>query len=166
MKKQESSLSQKEMLFVKYFLVTRSYREAAARAGYLLPERSGIKLISEKKVRGEIEKQSKRHDNTGEIADGLRRIAFGGIADAIRLMLFDDITGKELEEMDLFSVSEIKRPKGGGMEIKFFDRIKALEALSKLCIDGDNDSAEPFYRAIEEGAKKLGEDKWGELGGV
>ena len=31
--------------------------------------------------------------------------------------------------MDLYSVSEIKRPKDGSMEIKFFDPLKALEKL-------------------------------------
>ena len=37
-----------------------------------------------------------------------------------------------LAESDLFNVSEIKRVKGGGVEIKFFDRQKALEKLEEL----------------------------------
>ena len=45
--------------------------------------------------------------------------------------------------MDLFLVSEIKRPKDGSMEIKFFDRLKALE---KLTDDSEKeDRATPFY---------------------
>ena len=59
-----------------------------------------------------------------------------------------------LPQLDLFNVSEIKRVKGGGMEIKFFDRIKALEKLSAL---DSEQTAEPlnFYRALEESAKSV-----------
>ncbi|MBR6531233.1 MAG: terminase small subunit, partial [Clostridia bacterium] len=55
-----------------------------------------------------------------------------------------------------FNVSEIKRPKGGGIEIKFFDRIKALEHLEAMCDGGkDDDSALPFYMALEKSASVL-----------
>ncbi len=88
-----------------------------------------------------------------EVRDGLRRLAFGEIHDAVLLLFADEkeILGK-LDELDLFNISEIKRPKGGGMEIKFFDRIRALEKLK----DSDNETpAQPlgFYRALEESVK-------------
>ena len=63
------------------------------------------------------------------------------------------------EKLDLFNVSEIKRPKGGGLEIKFFDRLKALEHLEQLCTGGDEDSALPFYKALENSAAKVRNDK-------
>ena len=37
-----------------------------------------------------------------------------------------------IEKLDLFNVSEIRRIKGGGVEIKIFDRLKALEKLYEL----------------------------------
>ena len=65
-----------------------------------------------------------------EVRDGLRRLAFGEIHDAVLLLFADESEILEkLGELDLFNISEIKRPKGGGMEIKFFDRIRALEKL-------------------------------------
>lgn len=65
--------------------------------------------------------------------------------------------------MDLFNISEIKRVKGGGMEIKFFDRIKALEKLENSDVNGFNDAV-PFYQALEQGVKALDNDdeEWSE----
>lgn len=88
-----------------------------------------------------------------EVCKGLKRLAFGEIKDAIYLLFADEneITEK-LPDLDLFNISEIKRPKGGGMEIKFFDRIKALEKLRDI---KNESSSQPlsFYKALEEGAK-------------
>lgn len=88
-----------------------------------------------------------------EVREGLRRLAFGEIQDAVLLLFADENEIIErLPEFNFYNISEIKRPKGGGMEIKFFDRIKALEKLRE--IDGAV-HAEPvsFYKALEEGAK-------------
>ena len=91
-----------------------------------------------------------------EIREGLKRLAFGEIQDAVRLLFADEEEILEtLPQLNLYNVSEIKRPKGGGMEIKFFDRIRALEKLREL----ENRSAsEPlgFYKALEEGARLAG----------
>ena len=68
-----------------------------------------------------------------EYTEGLRHLAFGEIQDAVRLLYApEEQILPALGEMDLFNISEIKRPKGGGMEIKFFDRLKALEKLQAL----------------------------------
>ncbi|MCD7872469.1 MAG: hypothetical protein LUG21_04080 [Clostridiales bacterium] len=90
-----------------------------------------------------------------EVQEGLRRLALGDIKDAV-LLLFareDDIIEK-LPKMNLYNVSEIKRPKGGGMEIKFFDRIRALEKLREIENSNTSESFS-FYNALEEGAKNL-----------
>ena len=83
------------------------------------------------------------------------RLAFGSVADAMKLMLCEEaMSTEEIEKLDLFNVSEIKRPKGGGLEIKFFDRIKALERLEKLG-GGEENSQSSFIQALSEGAKIL-----------
>lgn len=88
-----------------------------------------------------------------EVCDGLRRLAFGDITDAVTLLFeSDENILRMLPELNLFNVSEIKRPRGGGMEIKFFDRLKAVEKLREL-IDSDADtSPASFYAALEQGA--------------
>ena len=85
---------------------------------------------------------------------GYERLAFGSIADCIQLLYMEAPTLQRLEAMDLFMISEIKKPKDGAMEIKFFDRIKALEKLSEAQEDTHEKSL-PFYRALERSADML-----------
>ena len=66
-------------------------------------------------------------------------------------------TAKELKGMDLFSVSEIRRPKDGSMEIKFFDRLKALEKLKEN--SQTESGAASVYEAILAGARALNKSK-------
>ena len=61
---------------------------------------------------------------------GLLKIAFGSCGDAVRLAFLEEPpSDAELGRMDLFCVSEIKRSKSGGCEVKMYDRMKALEFL-------------------------------------
>lgn len=61
--------------------------------------------------------------------------------------------------MDLYNISEIKRKKGGDIEIKFFDRLKALQQLYEMTEpSGACDSG--FYSAIEKGAAALKGDNF------
>ena len=86
-----------------------------------------------------------------EVSEGLRRLAFGEIHDAVSLLFeSEEIILKKLPKLDLFNVSEIKRVKGGGMEIKFFDRLKALDKLESMVSDNDSMTAASFYEAIEK----------------
>ena len=60
---------------------------------------------------------------------GYYRLAFGNIADAVSLLFEENPTRERLGEMDLFLVSEIKRPKDGTMEIKFLTGSRLLNIL-------------------------------------
>lgn len=87
---------------------------------------------------------------------GYKRLAFGSAADALKLIFREEPpTDEEIEQMDLFNISEIKKPKGGGLEIKFFDRLKPLERLSEMTANEGENSALPFYEALNNGAKAL-----------
>lgn len=104
--------------------------------------------------------KSRRKSDTAKIEAlaGLRRLAFGRINDALALL--SDEQGEILtDRLDLFNVSEIKRPKGGGVEIKFFDRLEALERLAELedRAAGAN-SADSFFSALQKNAKKSSGD--------
>lgn len=90
---------------------------------------------------------------------GYERIAYGSVNDAVRLMYAEEEKIPEiLENLDLFCVSEIKKPKGGGIEIKFFDRLKALEKLGQ-CHAKKSDN---FIQALEQTAS---EENWEEDSG-
>ena len=55
-------------------------------------------------------------------------------------------------------ISEIKKPKDGAMEIKFFDRIKALEKLEQIDSNHTNEKM-PFYLALENSVDSINNEK-------
>ncbi len=76
------------------------------------------------------------------VMEGLRELAFGEVNDAVRLAFSDEMPSAELlAGMKLFHVASIARDKGGGVEIRFFDRLKALEKLYEYSHAGDNGAA-------------------------
>lgn len=87
--------------------------------------------------------------------DGLSRIAFGRINDAVRLLAvareMDD--NSDISQLDLFGVSEIKQNKDGGLDIKFYDRLKALELLLAAEKRDEPLTASSFFGALESAAK-------------
>ncbi|MDO4380367.1 MAG: terminase small subunit [Clostridia bacterium] len=156
----KKTLSAKEELFCTYYVLDRNGREAAAKSGYRSPQRSAAKLLKKKEILAFIKAADEKAKRKSEdIAAGYYRLAFGCVADAVKLIFCDEISESELEKADLFSVSEIKRQKGGGIEIKFFDRLKALEKLESLSLSDSNASAKAFYSAIEKGAIALREEE-------
>lgn len=162
MRDSKNNLTAREKLFCLYFLSFGSAEEAAYNAGFEKnPRRTGEELLCRKKISDEINRLSAcRERSLSESAKiGYQRLAFGKITDAVSLLYMDNPTKEELEHMDLFLVSEIKKPKDGAMEIKFFDRLKALEKLG--CDDTTDGGAAPFYNAILNGAKALGSDENG-----
>ena len=75
------------------------------------------------------------------VKNGLLRLATGQSNDAVKLVFADEMPNQdELERMDLFNVSEIKRVKGGGVEIKLFDRQKAFEKLFEYVSGEENEN--------------------------
>lgn len=94
-----------------------------------------------------------------DVTEGLRRLAFGEIQDAVTLLFeSDENILSSLPRLDLFNVSEIKRQKGGGMEIKFFDRLKALERLGDVLDADSGQKAVSFYDALEKSAAGIKEN--------
>ena len=85
---------------------------------------------------------------------GYERLAFGSTADAFRLLMSSAQDAPDVGLLDLFNVAEIKKPKDGAMEIKFFDRLKALEQLG--CAPGEDGTAAAFYEALSRCAASSG----------
>ena len=81
-------------------------------------------------------------DPAAAVRAGLERLAFGRSNDAIGLLLAEEPPGAAaVQALDLFPVSSVKRDKNGGMEIHFFDRLKALTALYEYGGDADGKAA-------------------------
>lgn len=158
----KNEITSKEKLFCTYYSLNCNAREAAAKSGYVFPEKSALRLLKRKEIRDFIDELDKqRRSNRKDIARGYERLAFGCVSDAIRLMFADDVNADELDRMDLFNISEIKRKKGGDIEIKFFDRIKALEKLHLMSDEKDSLTGKSLYSAIASSAAALKEDELG-----
>ena len=126
------------------------------KSGYMFPEKTALKLLRRKDITEEIARIDKQREATQkDIAIGYQRLAFGCISDAVRLLFSDEVSPEEIEKMDLFNISEIKRKKGGDIEIKFFDRLRALEKLQDIWSTKRDDEESSLYSAIEKGARAL-----------
>lgn len=124
------------------FFHCRNPEEAAIRAGInpILAKLEGVKLMLDRRVRRQLDALEKlRRQEECDVRAGLERLAFGRSNDAAALAFCEEVTPHMLAQADLFNVSEIKRVKGGGVEIKFFDRQKALEKLDELNAQLRND---------------------------
>lgn len=127
----------------------------------MFPEKSALRLLRRQDIAQEIARIDKQREATQkDITIGYQRLAFGCISDAVRLLFSDEVSPEEIERMDLFNISEIKRKKGGDIEIKFFDRLKALEKLTDIGSTNKEDEESSLFSAIEKGAKALREDQY------
>jgi len=152
----KNELSAKEKLFCTYYSLNCNGREAAAKSGYLFPEKTALRLLKRKEIKSFIDELDKqRRADKKDIAQGYVRLAFGCVSDAIKLLYAEETEKEKIEEMDLFNISEIKRKKGGDIEIKFFDRLKALEKLQQLCDEKDMLTGASLYSAIASSAAAL-----------
>jgi hypothetical protein len=144
-------LSKKQKAFCRSFVDTGSIDKAELASG----TRDGSKLLSDENIVQEIERLSKLQCQGMNILAraGLKRLAMGSISDAVSLIYMEKPDREKLRDMDLFMISEIRRQKDGHMEIKFFDRFKALD---KLIQNSENsESSVPFYDALMIGAKSI-----------
>ena len=63
--------------------------------------------------------------------------------DAVKLAYCQEPTEDEIRRLDLGAVAEFRRSNLGSVEIRFIDRVKALQALA-----GEGCEAEEFFRAM------------------
>lgn len=104
------SLKKREKDFCREYVYCGNPKDAALRAGYtVFPEMCGIRLLTEKRIKDEIaELEGKLAATRAEALCGYRRIAFGNISDAVKLILESDGDRLDAEKLDLFNVAEIK----------------------------------------------------------
>lgn len=161
-----TKLTKKQRRFCTYMAQLRSPKEAACRAGYprLVAEGMAMKLLEQAAVRQEIrkvEEQLAEQSARDEARACLRRIALTPPTDVVRLLLTEgEGLLDELEGMELFPIAEIKRAKGGGLEIKLQDRMRALELLLNLPGEEDQSQISQLYGALEQSAASLKEQPY------
>lgn len=147
----------KSFTFCCYYVMIGDVAESAVRAGFsretALTE--GIRLLESENCRKIISRLKSTLSDYGNVSAGLKRLAFGNCSDAVYLVFADELPPPDvIERLDLFNVSEIKRVKGGGVEVKLFDRLKALEKLFELENSfSDRDKASDLIKALSDSAE-------------
>lgn len=151
--------------FILSFIHGRNPEEAAIAAG-VSPVRAkleGLRLLADKRVARQLAKEETAGaERTSDIRAGLERLAYGRINDAAAIAFSEEVTPHMMAHADLFNVSEIKRVKGGGVEIKFFDRLKALEKLDELSqrVNSDRKAADMLTALYgDDGGESISSDR-------
>lgn len=160
------ALTTKQKLFCYYYLKLGNPKEAAILAGYpkFKALYEGTKILSSSDADEYLSRlcSDTRRDGAEVVMRGLERLAFGSANDAVRLA-FSDEEDLNIETLNLFNVSEIKRQKGGAVEIKFFDRLKALEALNSLNEQNDSDGIKDFFDALRQSGESVQDESDNEI---
>lgn len=128
----DSNLKLKQKAFCCNYVLLGNVKEAAIRAGFSTEEAliEGVACLESAQCKRLIAKLRNTLADSGNVISGLKRLAFGSCTDAVYLVFADELPPSHvISNLDLFNVSEIKRVKGGGVEVKLFDRQKALEKL-------------------------------------
>ena len=154
----KNKLTAREREFCLSFMQSGDAQLSARRAGFRNPDSEGERLLSNEKICTELERLSELRGRllTALSVIGYQRLAFGSAADAASLLFEENPSREALGKMDLFLVSEIRRPKDGAMEIKFFDRARALEKLASLSMERESSSS--LYDAIGSVAERSESD--------
>lgn len=147
-----SSIPKKQRAFCCNYVLLGNISEAAVCAGFNREDAliQGVKCLQNPKCKMLISQLREVLSDNGSVISGLKRLAFGNCSDAVYLVFADELPPPSvINKLDLFNVSEIKRIKGGGVEVKLFDRQKALEKLFEFentCYDRGN--ADNLIRAL------------------
>ena len=126
-------LNARQKLFCHWFALTRDAQGAADRC-FRAPEKreEALRLLQTPLAQDylrQVEAALGGECLTATAEEGYRRLAFGPVTDAVRLMFPTEDETPPLEEMDLYNISKISQAKGG-LEITFFDRLEALDRLA------------------------------------
>ncbi len=88
-----------------------------------------------------------------EIMEQIARLAGARVNDAVRLAFLEEGELGGLDRLDLTALSEFKRGSNGTVELKFIDRLAALEWLAER--SGDDPRAKELFLELESGARAL-----------
>ena len=133
-------LTHKQWVFAQEFIIDYNGKQAAIRSGYALKsaEVSASRLISSAKVQLAIAQAQHFKAKVAEITvervlEEMRRLAFAQTTDMVTLkggwVHIADTDSLSVEQKA--AISQIKQAKDGSVEVKFYDKQKALDSLAK-----------------------------------
>ena len=91
--------------------------------------------------------------NREQILRRMWALANAGAQDAVRLACVGQEDWQGLDRLDLDALTEFKRGSNGVIELKFADRLEALDRLERLCREESGGGEDAFYQALSQGAR-------------
>ena len=87
-----------------------------------------------------------------EVLRKIEELAMGRVNDAVRRAFLTEKELGEIGKLDLSAVTEFKRSSNGTVELKFVDRLAALQWLLERV--GEDPRAERWFEALEKGTEQ------------
>lgn len=157
--KRTNDLTKKERLFCALTARSNDAPAAAREAGYREPyAQKAAALLGRTEIGTEIDAQRRalQKESTAIALSALLRLCAPESGREHAALETGADGGGLLSAIDLFAVSEIKVQKGGGVEVKFVDRLKSVELLLEFGRDAAKDKeGGAFYKALNEAAARL-----------
>lgn len=104
--------------------------------------------------RGRRKKDVSPEELRRTVVEGYEKLALGPVGDAVKLMMAEEGEWMNYAALDLMNLAEIRRGKGG-IELKFVDRLAALDRLAQLAREEESGGLDRFCAALSQGAKEL-----------
>lgn len=86
-----------------------------------------------------------------EIVQELSRLVKSRNNDAVKLAWLGQEDVGRIGRLDLQGVVEVKRSEKGAFEVKFVDKLKALELLERISAREDEDDLDAFLEGLRDG---------------
>ena len=94
----------------------------------------------------------KKGPDRGRLLRQMEAVAGCRVNDAVKLAFLEENWQEKIDGLDLTALTELKRSGNGAVEMKFINRVAALERLIELA-GGGSEEAEALFRALERRAE-------------
>ena len=95
-----------------------------------------------------VKQETKKLDRA-LLLEQMRKLACAKVNDAVKLAFLPEEERDTIGRLDLSALTEFRRSGAGTVEMKFTDRMRALERLLELSGPGGEEQLEDFLRRME-----------------
>ena len=95
-------------------------------------------------------KRNKKPLDREQLLEQMRALACAKVNDAVKLAYLPEEERESIGRLDLAALTEFRRSGAGTVELKFTDRMKALERLLELCGPSGEEQLEQLFRRMED----------------
>lgn len=98
-------------------------------------------------------KRNKKPLDREQLLEQMRALACAKVNDAVKLAYLPEEEREAIGKLDLSALIEFRRSGAGTVELKFADRMKALERLLELSGPSGEEQLDSLFRRMEDEAE-------------